>query len=199
MSDHYFSDSPTVADARRQVRVRAWGRQLAMQSAAGTFSAGRLDKATDLLLRSTEPPVAGQCVLDLGCGWGPIACALASAAPGAQVWAVDVNARARELAAENAAALGFHIQVAGPEDVPAELRFDAIWSNPPIRIGKDALHELLERWLGRLTPHGAAYLVVGKNLGADSLHTWLSERGWPTDRLATANGFRVLRSVPMAT
>jgi 16S rRNA (guanine1207-N2)-methyltransferase len=199
MSDHYFSDLPAVPDTRREVTVRAWGRQLAMQSAAGTFSAGRLDKATDLLLRSTEPPTAGQCVLDLGCGWGPIACALASAAPGATVWAVDINGRARELAARNAEALGLTVHVAAPEEVPADVRFDAIWSNPPIRIGKDALHELLERWLGRLTPQGVAHLVVSKNLGADSLHTWISEHGWPTDRVATANGFRVLRSVPMST
>lgn len=193
--DHYFSDSPEVADTRRQVTVRAWGHELRMQSAAGTFSAAGLDKATEILLRATEPPTAGATVLDLGCGWGPIACALATAAPGATVWALDVNERARQLTAQNAAALGVGVHVAAPGEIPSDVRFDAIWSNPPIRIGKDALHALLEHWLERLTPDGVAHLVVGRNLGADSLQRWLTENGWPTERLASAKGFRVLRSI----
>ena len=68
-----------------------------------------------------------------------------------------------------------------------------IWSNPPIRIGKQALHDLLLTWLPRLKPDGAAYLVVGKNLGADSLTAWLTSQDWPARKLASAKGFRVLK------
>ena len=131
--------------------------------------------------------------LDLGCGAGPIAVTLAGRAPGARVWAVDVNERARALCAANASANGrTNIVVAAPDDVPADVRFDVIWSNPPIRIGKAALHELLAAWLDRLTPSGRAVLVVQKHLGADSLQRWLIEHGWPTVRLASAKGYRLL-------
>ena len=72
-------------------------------------------------------------------------------------------------------------------------RFAAIWSNPPVRIGKDALHALLGQWLGRLAADGSAYLVVGRNLGADSLHRWLAGQGWPVTRLAARSGYRLLQ------
>jgi 16S rRNA G1207 methylase RsmC len=108
---------------------------------------------------------------------------------------VDVNERALQLTRENAAALGVSDRVvaARPDEVPDEVTFDEIWSNPPIRIGKQALHDLLLRWLTRLAPEGRASLVVGRNLGADSLQRWLGEQGFPTARLASAKGFRVLQ------
>jgi 16S rRNA G1207 methylase RsmC len=147
-----------------------------------------------VLFRETEPPATGSTYLDLGCGYGVIGLALALARPDAQVWGVDVNERALRLARENAAAVGVpdRFTAAVPDGVPADLRFDEIWSNPPIRIGKDALHDLLLTWLPRLADGGRAVLVVGKNLGADSLQRWLGEQGYPTTRRASAKGFRVL-------
>ena len=71
-------------------------------------------------------------------------------------------------------------------------RYDEVWSNPPIRIGKKALHDLLSTWLPRLTPDGVARLVVGKNLGADTLQRWLIDQGYACVRAASAKGFRVL-------
>ena len=92
--------------------------------------------------------------------------------------AVDVNERARTLCAANAADNGIgNVEVLAPEAVDPALRFDAIWSNPPIRVGKAALHELLLTWLDRLTADGAAHLVVHKNLGSDSLQRWLTDAG----------------------
>ena len=86
------------------------------------------------------------------------------------------------------------MRVGAPDDVPPELPFAAIWSNPPIRIGKPALHELLTRWLGRLTPDGVAHLVVHKHLGADSLQRWLTDdAGHRAERIATSGGYRILR------
>jgi 16S rRNA G1207 methylase RsmC len=133
-------------------------------------------------------------VLDLGCGWGPIAIAMARRAPRADVWAVDVNQRALALAAANARIADVRVNCASPDDIPPGLAFATIWSNPPIRVGKDALHDLLLRWLPRLAPGGTATMVVGKNLGADSLARWLTGEGYPTTRLASAKGFRVLQS-----
>lgn len=195
MDDHYFSADPGIAFRRTPVQARVWGHDLSLTSGSGVFAQGRLDIGTAVLFRETEPPNGGT-FLDLGCGYGVIGLAIAVAAPGARVWAVDVNERAVLLANENAAALGVtdRYTAVTPDAVPADLVFDEIWSNPPIRVGKEALHDLLLTWLPRMAPDGRAVMVVGKNLGADSLQRWLGELGFPTGRLASAKGFRVLES-----
>ena len=196
MSDHYFSADPDSQERRQPVTATVWGHELNLQSSSGVFAAGRLDVGTAVLFRETKAPSRDGTYLDLGCGYGVIACALATAVPAADVWGVDVNERALRLCADNAAALGLadRVRAVAPDDVPDEVRFDEIWSNPPIRIGKPALHDLLLTWLPRLAPDGRAVLVVGKNLGADSLQRWLVEQGYPCERLASAKGFRVLEA-----
>lgn len=202
VNEHYFSPTSATDDARHPLRVVLEGRERELVSARAVFSGDRLDKATEVLLRRldavAEPPVGAQ-IVDLGCGWGPIALTAALRHPEATVWAVDVSARAREITSENAARLGCaQVRVVAPEEVPADLAVDALWSNPPIRIGKDALHELLETWMGRLAPHGTAALVVGKNLGADPLMRWLAELlpGRQVGKAASAKGFRILEVGP---
>jgi len=195
MAEHYFSADPSVPFKRLPVVASVWGRELSLTSGSGVFAQGRLDVGTAILFRETTPPAPGT-FLDLGCGYGMIGLALAVAVPAARVWAVDVNERAVLLANENAAALGVsdRFTAVTPDEVPADLVFDEIWSNPPIRIGKQALHELLLTWFPRIGPEGRAVMVVGKFLGADSLQSWLGEQGYPTDRLASAKGYRVLQS-----
>ncbi|WP_183093795.1 class I SAM-dependent methyltransferase [Nocardioides stalactiti] len=194
--DHYFSADPAAPFQRAAVRADVWGHELALTSGSGVFAQGRVDIGTSVLFRETEPPTGGR-VLDLGCGYGVIGLAVCAAAPTATVTAVDVNRRAVLLAQENAETLGFadRYRALTPEQVPVDETFDEIWSNPPIRIGKAALHDLLLTWLPRLAPGGRAVMVVGKNLGADSLQRWLGEQGFPTARLASAKGFRVLETV----
>ena len=195
--EHYFTADPTVPFARETFDCTVWGHDLRLVSGAGVFSRGHLDHATGVLFRETEPPPAGR-FLDLGCGYGVIGLALARAVPLSSVIGVDVNDRAVALANENARAAGLdgRFVACRPEQVPTDQVFDEIWSNPPVRIGKAALHDLLLRWLPRLAPGGRAVLVVGKNLGADSLQRWLGEQGYPTTRLASAKGFRVLEARP---
>jgi 16S rRNA (guanine1207-N2)-methyltransferase len=167
---------------------------LALETDAGVFSAGRLDPGTRVLLDTVpDPPKEGN-LLDLGSGYGPLALVQAARSPEATVWAVDVNQRALGLCAGNAARAGLgnvRCVTADQRGLPGEVA--AIWSNPPIRIGKQALHELLTGWLRRLAPGGSAYLVVQRHLGADSLHRWLEDAGWPVSRVAARNGYRVLR------
>lgn len=196
MAEHYFSADPSSVEQRQPVTASVWGHELRLQSATGVFAAGRVDRGTAVLLRATMPPPRAGTFLDLGCGYGVIACALATAVPAADVWAVDVNERALRLTSDNAAALGLsdHLRVALPGDVPVAVTFDEIWSNPPVHIGKPALHEMLSRWLSRLTPEGRAVLVVGKNLGGDSLQRWLTGLGYPCVRRGSAKGFRVLEA-----
>jgi 16S rRNA G1207 methylase RsmC len=193
--EHYFSADPSVPFRRMPVTASVWGQELSLTSGSGVFAQGRLDVGTAVLFRETSPPPGGR-VLDLGCGYGVIGLAIAAAVPGATVTGVDVNERAVLLANENAAALGLadRFTATTPPGVPADATYDELWSNPPIRIGKAALHELLLTWLPRLVPGGRAVMVVGKNLGADSLQRWLGEQGYPTARIASAKGFRVLQT-----
>jgi 16S rRNA (guanine1207-N2)-methyltransferase len=193
-TSHYFDAQPTAPEQRRSIVATIWGHDLALSTANGVFASDGLDRGTAILLRESEPPTGNPAVLDLGCGYGPIALGLAVHVPGARIDAVDVNDRALALCRDNARALGVadRVRVLRPEQVEDDRRYDAIWSNPPIRVGKEALHALLLRWLPRLAPDGKARLVVGKNLGADTLQRWLVEQGYPCERVASAKGFRVL-------
>ncbi len=199
--EHYFSAAPTGDERRRPVAVVLRGRPLTLSTASGVFSGDGLDAGTAVLLDAVPAPPATGVLLDLGSGWGPIAIALALESPDAVVWAVDVNERARSLTAANAEAAGVVVTSASPQDIPEATRFDAIWSNPPIRIGKTALHELLETWLPRLAPGGTAYLVVAKQLGAESLERWLAARfpAFGVRRYAQAKGYRVLEVAATVT
>lgn len=193
-SDHYFSSSPSSAGERRPLHVRLAGREVELATASGIFSPDRIDVGTQVLLREAPTPPPGGDLLDLGCGWGPIALTLALESPHATVWAVDVNERALGLVRENARRLGLeNVNAVRPEDVPEEVRLRTIWSNPPIRVGKQELHDMLLRWLPRLDDDADAWLVVQRNLGSDSLHRWLEGEGYTVDREATGKGFRVLR------
>jgi 16S rRNA G1207 methylase RsmC len=196
-AEHYFSADPQAPARPTEVTVRVAGLDLRLAAAGGVFSADRLDPGTAVLLRKADLPGADQggYLLDLGCGYGPIACVLASVAPSATVYAVDVNTRALELTRTNAAAIGAadRVVAAEPDQVPEGVRFAQIWSNPPIRIGKVELHELLRRWLPRLAADGTAWLVVARHLGGDSLAEWLRAEDWTVERHASQQGFRVLR------
>lgn len=195
--DHYFSDAPesTLRLTPQELSLR--GHQVQLSSASGTFSPGALDTGTAQLLKfAPQPPESGRFV-DVGCGWGPLAIALALESPAASVWAVDVNERALATTAQNAASLELaNLQTARPEDYPNDEPVDLLWSNPPIRVGKEALHEILRLWLPRLARHGEAWLVVAKKLGSDSLQAWINAGNagnFTAERAETSKGYRILR------
>jgi 16S rRNA G1207 methylase RsmC len=194
--EHYFTADPQAPFTRIPVSANVWGNWLELTTGSGVFAQGRLDIGTGVLLREQAPPTEARTVLDLGCGYGVIGLAIAVAVPTCTVTAIDVNERALLLANENAEAMGVadRFTATTPDRVDPDTTFDEIWSNPPIRIGKEALHELLLRWLPRLDPGGRARMVVGKNLGADSLSGWLTEQGFPTAKVGSAKGFRVLET-----
>lgn len=207
-SSQYFARQPSAASQRRSVALSLADVELSLTTDRGVFSTDRIDPGTRLLLQEAPHPTEAMGdLLDLGCGYGPIAVTLGRRAPDARVWAVDVNERAVGLCAENAEAnglTGVHpvvvddqgAPVAGsPDDLAglADVRFDGIWSNPPIRIGKAALHGLLTHWLDRLAPGASAWLVVQRHLGADSLATWMEGEGWATERLVSRAGYRLLQ------
>jgi 16S rRNA G1207 methylase RsmC len=193
--DHYFTAQPASDAELRTLTVELAGRETEVEVASGVFSPGGVDKGTQVLLGEVPDPPSGD-LLDLGCGWGPLALTMALESPHATVWAVDVNTRALDLVRRNAERLGVagRVRAVEPDQVPDDVAFAAAWSNPPIRVGKQALHDMLRRWLPRLVPGGTAWLVVQKNLGSDSLARWIeAELGLPTAREASSKGFRVLR------
>jgi 16S rRNA G1207 methylase RsmC len=196
-SDHYFSQEPKSDYQPKQIELDVAGEVFKVNTASGTFSPLRLDVGTSVLIDHLELAPKDGNILDLGCGWGPIALNLAKHSPSAMVWAVDVNSRSLELTAENAKIVGLeNIQTATPDSVPKEMMFSGIWSNPPIRVGKKQLHELLLTWLPRLEKNASAYLVVQKNLGSDSLQKWLTETlvdGYGVSRLTSVKTYRILK------
>lgn len=188
----YFDSEPTVTSSERTVDLVLPDVQATLTTDRGVFSADHVDAGSKLLLLDGPPAVTtDRVIVDVGCGYGPIAYTLAARNPAATVYAVDVNQRARDLCARNTTALG-NVVVAAPDDVPIDLVIDRIWSNPPIRVGKKVLHELMDRWLGQLGPDGSAHLVVQKHLGADSLHSWLERSGWQVERRSSKKAFRLL-------
>lgn len=196
-SDHYFSAAPASAENLRTINVTLAGRDLELHTASGVFSPDRLDVGTRVLFANMPPLPPGGHFLDLGCGWGPISLTMALSAPHATIWAVDVNERALDLTRRNAQSLGLtNVNAVTPEDVPEDVMFRTIRSNPPIRVGKSVLHDMLEKWIPRLDERSDAYLVVQRNLGSDSLQRWLTStlpRGYSVTRAATGKGFRVLK------
>ncbi len=197
--EHYFADDPGASSQRREVVLHLPDGQLALTTDRGVFSADEVDVGTRyLLLDAPMPPIDRPVtVADVGCGYGPIALTLARRCPQARVIAVDVNRRARQLCRDNAvrATLG-NVVVAGPDEVDPAERLDAFYANPPIRIGKAALHQLLTSWLERLHPDGYAVLVVHKHLGSDSLQAWLEQSGYRAVRLGSRLGYRLLEVRP---
>lgn len=192
--EHYFAAEPQTPSAPKTIAVDLGDVRFDLLTDRSLFSADSLDRGTEFLLRTAPPPPANGPLLDLGCGYGVIAITLARRFPGREIWATDRNRRALDITTRNATELAAStVHVAAPGEIPEAIRFAAIYSNPPIRIGKEELHALLLHWLERLQPGGCAFLVVQRHLGADSLAGWLGEQGYPTTRLRSRQGYRLLQ------
>lgn len=187
--------SPGGAPKRDQrITWKVGATQLHLTTDSGVFSRQGIDAGTSVLIENAPPPPQDGTFLDLGCGSGALAITLATYSPHSTVWAMDINERAISLTRRNAANNRCHnVHAVGPEGIPPDTTFDVIWTNPPIRIGKKDLHELLSTWLARLSTNGQAWLVVNRNLGSDSLVKWLRELGYDATRHTSKRGYRVIR------
>lgn len=206
-SSQYFSRTPAVDSDEQEIGLSLADLELRLTTDRGVFSNTRVDAGTRLLLQEAPHPTPDMAnVCDLGCGYGPIAVSLAKRSPHTAVWAVDLNERAVALTARNGEQNGcsdLHAVVvdsdgqfvdgtAEDRDMLSTVRFDGLWSNPSIRIGKQAMHHMLTIWLDRLAPGGSAWLVVQRHLGADSLADWMTAQGWTTTRVCSRAGYRLL-------
>ena len=198
VEEHYFSSDPAAPKKTVSVLMQVGGKKIEIEAASGTFSSSKLDAGTEVLLKQDEHFPKDGNVLDVGCGWGPIGISIAAVESGCKVFGIDINQRSIEQSNLNSKSLGLsNYSAMHSRDLPENLRFSAIWSNPPIRVGKKVLHELMETYIPRLEPGGRAMLVVQKNLGADSFQRWLSARFPDAEvtRVATDKGYRVISLV----
>lgn len=195
--DHYFSQEPASKFEPKQIEIELAGQTLTVNTASGTFSPGRLDTGTEILISHIDLAPKDGAILDLGCGWGPITLALAMNSPKASIYGVDINPRSLALTKLNSESLNLtNVQTMTPDQIPDSLEFPGIWSNPPIRIGKKELHNLLLKWLPRLSIGGEAYLVVQKNLGSDSLQRWLADAlpsNFEVSRFTSERTYRIIK------
>ncbi len=189
---HYFDEDPAGRIENYTVDLVLPDITATMRTSSGVFSSKRIDPGTKYLLQEAPPPnTAVKTALDLGCGYGPIARTLCHRFPEAQIWATDINSRARALTIENVGKFGVNVE--HPDRIDEDIQFDLIWSNPPVRIGKSKLYALLDLWLQRLSDDGEAILVVQKHLGADSLSKWLDKVSYNVQRLSSKSGYRLLK------
>jgi 16S rRNA (guanine1207-N2)-methyltransferase len=200
--EHYFSADPSAPSKTSEVFFKVGDKEFNLQAASGTFSATKLDPGTRVLLQHHDLfPDTGD-VLDLGCGWGAISISIATFSPETTLWGLDVNQRSLNLTQANAKRLHLgNVKAVLANEIPSHQKFDAIWSNPPIRVGKAVLHDLLLTWIPRLNRGGVGMFVVAKQLGADSLQAWMQEQfpEFEISRLSTDKGFRVIRVISPAT
>lgn len=201
-NEQYFASNPRVAAKPRELEIELSGMLFRVHTAAGVFSGEGLDKGTAVLLRKVPPLPENGVFVDVGCGWGPLTLVMARLRPEAQVIGVDVNSRALEFTSRNAQDNHLdNVTVLSESAALADIApasVDVIWSNPPIRIGKTALHEMWEQWRQKLRPGGVAYVVMGKNLGADTFTIWAQDHGWKAEKIASSKGFRLLELKPQA-
>lgn len=199
MTSQYFDENPNVESDPKLVSYSKNGIEYIFETDRGVFSYERVDKATQILLDVLGEKFVGappQTIVDVGCGYGPITCVVADQFPEASITGVDTNQRARDLAVKNCRKNigGDRIRILAPEEVDETLTVDLIVSNPPIRVGKQALYELLRGWSTCLNEHGQMWLVIAKNLGSDSTAQYLeTECAMEVHREASKKGFRVLR------
>jgi 16S rRNA (guanine1207-N2)-methyltransferase len=190
---HYFTPAPAVLRRERTIRFDDQGRAFRFQTAAGVFARGGVDRGTRLLLDAVDPRGAAT-VLDLGCGYGAVGVVMAARAPRARVMLVDINPLATALAAANVRENGVaNAEVrTGDGCAPvADLRFDLILLNPPIRAGRAVVVRLLAEAAAHLAAGGRFYLVARTSQGARTLARCMGDVFGRVREAERGGGFRV--------
>lgn len=191
---HYFSeDNHTLKSNPQEIAFRAYETDFTCTTDHGVFAKGGLDRGTAVLLKYLDVWQGVQSVLDLGCGWGAIGIVLAKVHD-LSVDMTDVNPRALELAEANVLvndvrANVFHSD--GYEQI--DKQYDLIVTNPPIRIGKQRLYELLDGAVDHLTEEGSLVFVINKKHGADSALKHVKTVYKSVEILGRQKGFQVIK------
>ena len=196
MSDHYYTRTPGGAHDRRLHESELKGARFRFVTDRGVFSKTGVDFGSRLLIETMEFKADAR-VLDVGCGYGPIGLSAARMTPAGEVTMIDINARAIELARENAQLNGITnariLQSDLYESVRDE-RFDVILTNPPIRAGKETVHRIYEEGAALLTSGGAMWVVIQKKQGAPSTLAKLELLFDNVKEIAKDKGYRIFKA-----
>lgn len=194
MNKMYYAENPDAAHDIHELRVELLGEKMTFLTDAGVFSKKMVDFGSQLLLKCLEVN-QGETVLDVGCGYGPLGLSLVKVY-GVQATMVDINNRALDLARQNAERnkveatifqSNIYEQVKG--------KFDHVISNPPIRAGKQVVHEIIEKSKDFLETSGDLTIVIQKKQGAPSAKSKMEDVFGNCEILKKDKGYYILRSV----
>jgi 16S rRNA (guanine1207-N2)-methyltransferase len=196
MSEHYYSNRPTVEHDEQEFEFELRGQTFKFKTDAGVFSRDRIDYGSVVLIEEMQIGET-DLVLDMGCGYGPIGLVAARLAAKGRVTMADVNERAVALAKSNANRNG----IRNVEVVQSYLfenlgnrEFDVILTNPPIRAGKQTVHQIFEEAYPRLREKGSLWVVIQKKQGAPSAMSKLEELFSSVEKVAQDKGYWILKA-----
>ena len=194
MSKMYYAENPDAAHDIHELRVELLGQKMTFLTDAGVFSKKMVDFGSQLLLKCLEVN-QGETVLDVGCGYGPLGLSLAKAY-GVQATMVDINNRALDLARQNAERNKVEATIFQSNIYEqVEGHFDHVISNPPIRAGKQVVHEIIEKSKDFLEIGGDLTIVIQKKQGAPSAKSKMEDVFGNCEIVKKDKGYYILRSV----
>ena len=190
----YYAENPDAAHDIHELRVDLLGEKMTFLTDAGVFSKKMVDFGSQLLLKCLEVN-QGETVLDVGCGYGPLGLSLAKAY-GVQATMVDINNRALDLARQNAERNKVEATIFQSNIYEqVEGTFDHVISNPPIRAGKQVVHEIIEKSKDFLGTDGDLTIVIQKKQGAPSAKSKMEDVFGNCEIVKKDKGYYILRSV----
>lgn len=187
----YFENDETLKSEEQLIEVKINDTKLKFLTDNGVFSKKGLDFGTRTLLENIDLELIKGSVLDFGCGYGPIGIYVKKKT-NANVHMIDINQRSLKLAEKNAKLNNVDVTIY-ESDIYSNVdnKFDYIITNPPIRVGKKILYEILFKAKEHLNENGVIYLVINKDQGAKSLLKDLSLE-YETKLIAKNKGFYVI-------
>ncbi len=167
--EHYFINNNDLKSEIKEFKVKFNNQEFTFKTDNGVFSKGELDYGTYLLISNILKEDLSGYGLDLGCGYGAIGI-IVSKLKDVKMDMIDINKRAIHLTNMNIKSNKALNSKTFINDglVGLDKKYDFIISNPPIRVGKVKLYELLEACLNHLKKDGTLYIVIRKEQGAKS-------------------------------
>ncbi|MEK3719630.1 class I SAM-dependent methyltransferase [Paenibacillus sp. FSL H8-0034] len=196
MSEHYYSQKPTAAHDLHQIQETLRGRTYTFVTDAGVFSKKGVDYGSKVLIESLQISEGSE-ILDVGCGYGPMGIAAAGLAIHGTVTMVDINERAVELARMNAErnrVTNVEIMQSDKLDAVMNRTFDVVITNPPIRAGKETVHQIFEQAHQVLRDGGSLWIVIQKKQGAPSAFAKLESLFAHVQEMGKDKGYRIIKA-----
>lgn len=191
---HYFTNEENLKSEIEKVIVEINGIPFYFYTDNGVFSKGKLDFGTELLLKNFKyDNPNNKTLLDIGCGCGPIG--IYASHLGFTVDMSDVNKRAIHLSKMSLKEQGLNANVF-ESDAYKNItnKYDYIVSNPPIRVGKEKLYEIVMNAKEHLKDGGSLWIVVRKQQGAESMVRDMKNVYKTVEVVAKKKGFFIIKA-----